>query len=170
MVERPKGIYKDIAIKLRAAEAKAHQKIEEIGIFTFQKFENAFYSLAKSASNIFPYFEEYIEVLNAEGRLKTRESYLCAMNSLKQYKNSFGFYDISPEFLKKYETWMLSRNNSKTTIGIYARNLRSIYNYGISKNVIKKDENYPFGKRRYVIPSGSNKKKSFKPEGGNSNL
>ena len=161
MVERPKGTYKEINIKLRGIEAKANKTIAEIDIFTFQKFENAYYSSAKGASDIFPYFEEYIKLLNSEGRLKTRDSYQSAMNSFKQFKNSFGFYDISPDFLKKYEKWMLSRNNTKTTIGIYSRNLRSIYNYGISKNVIKKDENYPFGKRRYVIPSGSNKKKAL---------
>ena len=89
MVERPKGLYKDIAIKLRAEEAKAHQKIEEIGIFTFQKFESAFYSLTKGASNIFPYFEEYISVLGSEGRLKTKESYQCSLSSLKKFKSSF---------------------------------------------------------------------------------
>lgn len=161
MVERPKGVYKDIGIKLRGIEAKAHKTIEDIGIFTFQKFENAFYSTAKGAANIFPYFDEYIEMLQSEGRLKTRDSYQSAKNSFKQFKHSFGFYDVSTEFLKKYEKWMLSNGMTKTTIGIYTRNLRSIYNYGISKNVIKKDENYPFGKRRYIIPSGSNKKKAL---------
>jgi len=161
MVERPKGIYKEINIKLRGIDAKANKTIEEIGIFTFQKFENAYYSFAKGASDIFPYFEEYMERLNAEGRLKTKESYLTAMSSFKKFKNTFGFYDVSPEFLKKYEKWMLGSGNTKTTVGIYTRNLRSIYNYGISKNVIKKDENYPFGKRKYVIPSGSNKKKAL---------
>ena len=161
MIERPKGIYKEINIKLRGFEAKAHKTIEEISIFTFQKFENAFYSSAKGASDIFPYFEEYMKMLHDEGRLKTKESYLTAMSSFKKFKSSFGFYDVSPEFLKKYEKWMLNNGNTKTTVGIYTRNLRSIYNYGISKNVIKKDENYPFGKRRYVIPSGSNKKKAL---------
>ena len=161
MAERPKGVYKEMGIKLRGLEAKAHTIIEGIGIFTFEKFENSFYSSAKSSSNIFPYFREYVEVLNSEGRLKTRDSYVNAMNSFSQFKNFFGFYDISPTFLKKYEKWMLDRGNTKTTVGIYTRNLRSIYNYGISKNVIKKDENYPFGKRRYSIPAGCNKKKAL---------
>jgi hypothetical protein len=44
MVERPKGIYKEINIKLRGIEAKANNALKEIGIFTFQKFENAYYS------------------------------------------------------------------------------------------------------------------------------
>ncbi len=161
MVERPKGIYKEINIKLRGFEAKANKTLDEIGIFTFQKFENAYYSSAKGASDIFPYFEEYMEMLHVEGRLKTKESYLTAMRSFKKFKSNFGFYDVSSEFLKKYEKWMLSNGNTKTTVGIYTRNLRSIYNYGISKNVIKKDENYPFGKRKYVIPSGGNKKKAL---------
>jgi hypothetical protein len=99
----PKGIFKEININLRGFEAKAHKTIEEIGIFTFQKFENSFYSSAKGASDIFPYFEEYIKILLGEGRLKTKDSYLTAMNSLRNFKSSFGFYDVSPEFLKKYE-------------------------------------------------------------------
>jgi hypothetical protein len=89
MIERPKGIYKEINIKLRGFEAKAHKTIEEIGIFTFQKFENSFYSSAKGASNIFPYFEEYINILHEEGRLKTRDSYLTAMSSFIGIQKQF---------------------------------------------------------------------------------
>lgn len=62
-------------------------------------------------------------MLGAEGRLKTRDSYLTAMSSFKKFKSIFGFYDISPEFLKKYEKWMLSNGNTKTTIGIYTGNV-----------------------------------------------
>lgn len=91
MVERPKGIYKEINIKLRGIEAKANKTLEEIGIFTFQKFENAYYSSAKGASDIFPYFEEYIKLLYSEGRLKTRDSYQSAMNSFKQSKILLAF-------------------------------------------------------------------------------
>jgi integrase/recombinase XerD len=161
MVERPKGVYKEISIKLRALEARANKKIEDIGIFTFQKFENAFYSTTKGAFDIFSYFEEYIKMLNSEGRLGTRDSYITTMNSLRLFQKAIGFYDITPEFLKKYELWMIGRGNVKTTVGIYVRHLRSIYNYAISKNVIKRDENYPFGKRKYVIPGGSNRKKAL---------
>jgi integrase/recombinase XerD len=164
IVERPKGDFKKTGIKLSALKVKAQQTLEKIDIFTFTKFENAFYTTTKSASNIWPFFEEYIEILNSEGRLKTRDSYITSLNSFKAFKSTLGFYDVSTDYLKKYEKWMLNKGNSKTTVGIYTRNLRSIYNYGISEQVIKKDENYPFGRRKYVIPAGGNTKKALRQE------
>ena len=178
-VDRPKAAYKEINIKLNAIKTKAQTALQSTGIFSFDKFENTFYSTTKSASNIWPFYEEYIKILNDDGRLKTRDSYRSSMNSLKTFKSSLGFYDITADFLKRYEKWMLLmgnsnnkvsygnlktkviKGNSKTTVGIYTRNLRSIYNYGISEQVIKKDENYPFGSRKFVIPGGSNKKKAL---------
>jgi len=59
-----------------------------------------------------------MEMLHAEGRLKTQENYLTAMSSFKKFKSAFGFYDISPEFLKKYEKWMLSLGKTKTTLDL----------------------------------------------------
>lgn len=41
------------------------------------------------------------------------------------------------------------------------RTLRSIYNYAISLGVIKRDESYPVGKRKYIIPAGRNTKKAL---------
>ena len=83
------------------------------------------------------------------------------MNSFKAFKSKIGFYDISSDFLKKYHKWMIQEGNSETTIGIYVRSLRAIYNYAVSKGVIKRDENYPFGKGKYIIPAGRNIKKAL---------
>jgi integrase/recombinase XerD len=55
---------------------------------------------------------------------------------------------------------MTALGNSDTTVGIYARSLRAIYNYGISKGIIS-DKEYPFGKGKYVIPGGRNIKKAL---------
>jgi integrase len=55
---------------------------------------------------------------------------------------------------------MINRGNSKTTISIYLRALRSIFNDGIQDGIISK-ELYPFGKRRYQIPNGKNTKKAL---------
>lgn len=52
------------------------------------------------------------------------------------------------------------KNASKTTVGIYARALRAIFNEAIDRGLISK-ENYPFGKKKYQIPTGRNIKKAL---------
>jgi integrase len=63
--------------------------------------------------------------------------------------------------LKEYEEWMLKQDYSKTTIGIYIRSLRAIFNEAAENKIIKKEKCYPFGKRRYQIPTSRNVKKSL---------
>lgn len=57
--------------------------------------------------------------------------------------------------LKKKEDYRIQ------SISMYVRTLRSIFNYAISLGVIRKDESYPFGKRKYVIPASRNIKKAL---------
>jgi integrase/recombinase XerD len=55
---------------------------------------------------------------------------------------------------------MLRKNISKTTIGLYVRSLRCIFNEAIEDGIIKRDR-YPFGRRRYQVPTSRNIKKAL---------
>jgi site-specific recombinase XerD len=70
------------------------------------------------------------------------------------------FADVTPDFLRKYEKWMLKEGNSITTVGIYLRSLRTVFNNAISEGLLSK-ELYPFGKKKYEIPTGNNIKKAL---------
>jgi integrase len=89
------------------------------------------------------------------------------------------FEHVTPHFLKVYEQWMLifGRAPKKvkikkgelpaiatpatlTTVGIYCRQLRSVFNDAISDKIVSADF-YPFGKHGYTIPAGSNLKKAL---------
>jgi integrase len=54
----------------------------------------------------------------------------------------------------------LSEGKSKTTVGIYLRPLRHVFNIAIEKGIVAKQD-YPFGKSKYQIPSGRNIKKAI---------
>jgi site-specific recombinase XerD len=56
---------------------------------------------------------------------------------------------------------MLNKNNSYTTIGIYLRCLRKLYNDYLENNNLPNDKTYPFGKNKYQIPKGQNIKKAL---------
>jgi integrase/recombinase XerD len=48
---------------------------------------------------------------------------------------------------------MLAQDYSKTTVGIYVRQLRTLFNEAIELCIIKR-EKYPFGRRKYQPPTG----------------
>lgn len=58
---------------------------------------------------------------------------------------------------------MLANDYSITTVRIYVRALRAIINLA-KNNGFFKLEHYPFGRRKYVIPTGRNVKKSLSKE------
>ena len=55
---------------------------------------------------------------------------------------------------------MLGNGNSITTVGIYLRSLRTLFNIEIAEGLLTK-EYYPFGKRNYEIPTSNNVKKAL---------
>lgn len=108
--------------------------------------------------------------------LEERKHYgLPADRKLAQL-SSLRFESVTSEFLEHYEQWAKhfgkqhrDRNNnpigeptgaSATTVGIYLRHLRVIFNDAISDKIISRDS-YPFGKNQYVIPAGRNIKKAL---------
>lgn len=56
---------------------------------------------------------------------------------------------------------MLNRERTKATVGIKLRPLRAIFNEVIEDGQIKREKCYPFGKRKYQIPTSRNVKKAI---------
>ena len=129
--------------------------IKNMERFDFDTFEAEFTRDEKSTKTKFsleqvqPFFEEYINRLRIQDRIRTAESYQSALNSIVQYKRYLKFQDITPEFLSAYEIWMLSNKKSKTTVGVYLRSLRTIYNLAMQRGIVTYTQ-YPF--KQYTIP------------------
>ena len=70
------------------------------------------------------------------------------------------FYNINVNWLKSFENYLLVSNLSITTVGIYLRPLRAMFNKAIEEREIDK-ELYPFGKRGYQIPNTKKVKKAL---------
>jgi len=160
MVTNPRGKYKDIAISLQGSEKKAADVINQLPLFTFEAFEKRFLSNIGAKDTIHHAFFLKIRELRDAGRIGTAITYECAIKSLENFQSESTFAHITPNFLHKYESWMLSQNRSKTTISMYVRCLRSIFNDAISDGLMAKEQ-YPFGRRKYEVPSGRNIKKSL---------
>ena len=158
--EKPRKEFKKLALKLQAFEKKAADIIEVLPAFTFKAFEKHYFTNRGAKGTLNEAFASYAAELREAGRIGTAVSYECAQNSLNKFSPGAKFADATPDFLRKYERWMLSEGNSITTVGIYLRSLRTLFNNAIADGMLTKDY-YPFGKKRYEIPTGNNIKKAL---------
>ncbi|HEY4786456.1 MAG TPA: phage integrase SAM-like domain-containing protein, partial [Bacteroidales bacterium] len=143
-------------------ENKAIDIINNLPDFTFEAFENRFKN-PKGIITLTSYYETFINQLKKEGRIGTLQNYQSSINSLKCFSKNkeLLFKDITPNFLIQYEKWMLQAGNTISTVGIYTRPLRAIFNKAIREKAIS-ETYYPFGKDKYQIPAGQNIKKTLK--------
>jgi site-specific recombinase XerD len=117
----------------------------------------------KAQKTISFYYHSVIDDCKANNRWGTAENYTSSLKSLIKFrgKDTIFFEEITPDWLRKYEHWMLGpEEKSRTTIGIYLRPLRAIFNKAIADNVIN-DMVYPFGKNKYKIPAPRPVKKAL---------
>ena len=147
--------------ELASREVRAKDLVKILGEnFTFKTFATLYKNkkkvIAGASKNVYKAFERHIDILEAEQRTGYMESYIDAMESLRAFRKKLTFEEVTLEFLQKYESYMLAKENSLTTVGIYLRNLRRIVNIARKEKVT---DVYAFAD--YKIPSGSNVKKSL---------
>lgn len=144
--------------KIIGFQTKANKVIEVLPVFTFGKFEELYFENRQATDSISYAFDKYALELREEKRIGTAVSCECARASIDSFKKDLKFADITPALLRKYENWMLENGRSITSVGIYLRSLRTIFNRAnIDKSL------YPFGEgqNKYSIPTGKNIKKAL---------
>jgi len=96
-------------------------------------------------SDFFTYTENLVSELNKAGRFGNAKIYATIVGVLKTFhnKSSLDFREINYDFLKKFETYHLSKGNSWNSLSVYCRTVRAIYNQAIMAGVVEK-KYYPF--------------------------
>lgn len=145
------------------------EKVKDLNSFTFEAFEKSLEMKSGDLLDAFYHFDSYIKELREYKRISTASSYELSMKSLKSFiKAKTGkepkkllFQDITIKFLNDYEAWMTDKEEKTlTTVGIYLRGLRVIFNRAIEMKSIDPSL-YPFGSKKYEIPASTNTKKAF---------
>ncbi len=176
--ERPRGRNRKLqdSIDVVTAAAKtAAETVNRKGTFTFDRFSNEFLH-KDSAKGFIALFDNYLDGIKKEGRIGTFKAYKNAQTALKKFigstpenKKELNPVDLTAEKLKDFDAYLRDRTVGKsgkkvgkTTVGIYMRSLKAVYNYAISKDPALQ-EHYPFAKKqkdkgKYTIKTGSGKK------------
>ena len=153
----------ELKLKCDAIVVKASSIAEKLDDFTFRAFERSFFRNELSIEDVYSYYDDIIKQITKEGRIGTASNYQSSLSSLKLFKPKLSFRDVTVDFLKEYEKWLLGKGKSITTVGVYLRPLRAVLNQAISDAIISRESHYPFGKRKYQIPSSKNIKKALQP-------
>lgn len=163
-----RGDKKELRLKLQAIENRANEEAKSMSVFDFKKFEFKLFRKSSDKNNVQYYFKLAIDENIKIEKIKTAKSFESTLNSLAKFsqdkKNTdiekLKFQDITVDWLEDYERYMLKKNLSYTTISIYTRTLRVVFNHAIDNKDLN-SEYYPFGKNKYRIPRTKKVKKAL---------
>lgn len=163
------GKYMDTKLKLDGILKKANGIIDKMTTFSIDRFK-ALYNLDQPKTlYLNPLFDSYIQTLKSNNKHSNAESYTSAKRAFHNFykdlynKDIIELSEITPKWLEQFEEWWLQKGKSITTVGIYMRNLRCIFNKAIEEELITQ-RLYPFGVKKYDIPEGRNVKKALQKE------
>ena len=169
---KPRKKYKEIREKLLAIEVKANKVADKLDIFTFEEFEKKLFQRIGDSTKVSYHYANKIEELKGHKQIKTASNYELSQKSIlefsekiknKKYSN-LTLYNITSKWLDDYEFYMIEdKHRSPTTVSMYLRALRTIFNIAIDEKEIAQ-KYYPFGKRKYQVPASRTVKKALTKE------
>ena len=167
------GSHSQIKKDIRELETKALDIVDTNPYITPDLFRALFTGEYTRAADLVQLFNEKITTLTNNNQLSSASAYGSALKSFIEYSPNLNLHAIDKAWLKQYERWMISTGNRKTkeneklhhgntvsTIGIYLRCLRHIFNLAIDRRIIDRIH-YPFGAKQYIIPQSNNFKKAL---------
>jgi site-specific recombinase XerD len=137
--------------------------ILELGRFDKDEFKSVFYGNGPQKKDLKYYYDKKITDFTESGGLGTADQYQCSYKFIKKYNNDKvpEFNQITPKWLIKFDKHCTDKGLLTTSsIGMYLRCLKSIFNLAIHEGAVSNDK-YPFGKFGYIIPKGENIKKAL---------
>lgn len=164
--EKPRKVHEETRLEMQAVINAANDAARTLAVFTFEGFEKAMkFNTVGSRNSVYLYYDQFIDQYKKEGRIGTASNYNLSARSVKLFtkKANLTFSEITPTWLNGYENFMISEGKSITTISMYLRSLKSVFNAAIADKAINPDL-YPFGRRKYTIPAPKGTKRALSRE------
>jgi len=145
---------------LKKAEA-AGNALEE---FTFEAFETAFFrkrNLVIEEITFEQCAKDFLDEKKSILGYKTRLMYETMINSVNKFRPKIKLRNFDQEMIRKYEQFLISEGKAISTVGIYLRQVRAIFNFAIKKKFMSR-EKYPF--EEFVVPAAQKSKRALNNE------
>jgi integrase len=109
-------------------------------------------------------FGAKVKELKQNSKLGTADWYDYTLKSIQKFTSQdLKFSDINVKWLRKYESWLIEKEKSFTTISMYMRALQAILKQAQRENIITASQ-WPFGRDkdgRYQIPESEGRKSAL---------
>lgn len=148
-----------------AKESRAADIIKDTPFISLETFSIIYNGAGPNRHlNIQDLYRTQIEKLKARGQYTTSTIYQSAANMLKEKRGGELTIDlIDKDFLSGLEREL---GLSASTIGIYFRTIRTIWNICIDRRIVNRDF-YPFGRKGYRLPSSRSSKRAISEDDKN---
>lgn len=159
---------KDIKARLQAYETAARELGEGMKIFSFDKWRTMFFAdkIKLKSGNLIDLITDHATTLRKENAFSTAITYECTRSCIERFigGKQVSIQLVNAEWLKRFKTFMISGDKpmSPTTVSIYLRCLRQLFNKAIKEGELS-PEQYPFTQKNF-IPTSKNIKKALTME------
>ena len=151
--------HRDLKIKINHFVEKANKTAESLQPdFTFERFKKLYFN--EITDKLESYFDQYIIKLTSQGRINYKDSFESTKSCLAKFSPKLTIGQVTVEFLEKLESYLIQKEKSLSTVGVYMRNIRVMINQARNDGLIN-NQTYPFGRGKYVIPHSRNVKKAL---------
>jgi len=160
---------KNIRKRILAFEAAANTVADEMKEpFTFERWHSLFFAdkIKPKSDNLIYIIKDHVTKLLKENAFSTANTYDCTSSCINRFAGGkkVSIHSVNVEWLKRFKTFMMSGDKplSPTTVSIYLRCLRQIFNKAIKEGELS-PEQYPFTQKNF-IPTSKNIKKALTME------
>lgn len=140
----------------------AVEQLAEKGEFSFRRLEAR---LGRSSDTVNDAIQAKMKILMSEGKINSFYRYRSTLHGIERFSEGrkLSFESITPEWLKKCENFWSKEGKNSTSIHIYMKTLKSIFNTAIEEGLLR-EYNSPFGRNAYQIPASSTRKMALSKE------
>lgn len=133
----------------------AVEQLAEKGEFCFRKLDSR---LGRNCGSINEAIEKKMKSLMAQGKINSYYRYRSTLHGIERFDGrNIPFQSITARWLERCETFWNSEGKNNTTINIYMKTLKSVFNIALEEEQVRPAD-YPFGKNGYRIPPSSSRK------------
>ncbi len=133
----------------------AVDELAQKGEFSFRRLEAR---LGRAGNTVNEILEAKMKSLMSQGKINTYYKYRSTLNAIERFGGkSIAFEAVSSTWLRKCEALWIKEGKNNTTINIYMKTLRCVFNEALDDGIIREGD-YPFGKNGYKIPASASRK------------
>lgn len=133
---------------------KSERDFNKIKPFNKTRFRELFYADEIDIPKTLLLRELFKDYYTTNDNIKhsSKGRYWSSMNIFETFMKDATFYDVTSDYLMKFERWKQSKGNSPATIASNINDLKRILNYYTKvKKVIPRDYEFPFSEIEYQI-------------------